>query len=180
MFTNVKSLRNNIQKLPDKPGVYAWWARENELQIILNSLDLQYVVVKHSLEELDGYYCVYVGIAARESVKSRLNWHINQQNTISSVKSGFLSTLRQSIAGILNVPMTDTAAVNAFMDELYVSYSVFECPIKSDQAKQKAHAWENAKLISGELYVLNIQGNSSSAPCKTLKQLRKAARTKAL
>ena len=59
-------------------------------------------------------------------------------------------------------------------------YSVFECPIKSDQAKQKAHAWENAKLISEELYVLNIQGNSSSAPCKTLKQLRKAARTKAL
>ena len=140
MFTNVKSLRNNIQKLPDKPGVYAWWARENELQIILNSLDLQYVVVKHSLEELDGYYCVYVGIAARESVKSRLNWHINQQNTISSVKSGFLSTLRQSIAGILNVPMTDTAAVNAFMDELYVSLQWFECPVKSDQAKQEAHA----------------------------------------
>lgn len=180
MFTNVKSLRNNIQKLPDKPGVYAWWARENELQIILNSLDLQYVVVKHSLEELDGYYCVYVGIAARESVKSRLNWHINQQNTISSVKSGFLSTLRQSLAGILNVPMTDTVAVNAFMDELYVSYRGFECPVKSDQAKQEAHDWENAKLKSGNLYVLNIQGNSSSAPCKTLKQLRKVARTKAL
>ena len=178
MFTNVKSLRNNIQKLPDKPGVYAWWARENELQIILNSLDLQYVVVKHSLEEQDGLYCVYVGIAVRESVKSRLNWHINQQNTVSSVKSGFLSTLRQSLAGILNVPMTDTVAVNAFMDELYVSYRGFECPVKSDQAKQEAHDWENAKLKSGNLYVLNIQGNNSSASCKALRKLRKEAKKK--
>ena len=148
ILESVKSLRNNIQKLPDKPGIYAWWARENELQIILNSLNLQYAAIKNSLEEQNGYYCVYVGIAARESVKSRLSWHIKQQNTISSVKSGFLSTLRQSLAGILNVPMTDTARVNAFMDELYVSYSVFECPVKSDQAKQKAHAWENAKLKS--------------------------------
>ena len=168
--------------ISDKPGVYQWWASKSDLLFILQALGMQFPNVQNDLEEQDGYYCIYVGIAWRESLRSRLNWHINQKNTISSVKSKFLSTLRQSIAAVLGVPMTDTDAVNDFMDRLQVSYGEMDFAIRSQDAKQAAHGWERNKFNSGKLYILNIQGNRThpQSPCKKLRELRAIARQKAL
>ena len=179
---NVVNLRGNMQSVSDKPGVYQWWASKDDLLVILQALDVQFSNVQSDLEEQDGLYCVYAGIAWRESLRSRLNWHINQKNTVSSVKSKFLSTLRQSIAAILGVSMTDTEAVNDFMDRLRVSYDTMDFAIKSQEAKQTAHNWERNKFNSGKLYILNIQENRSHprAPYKKLKELRVVARQKAL
>ena len=181
-LSNVASLRGDIRNISDKPGVYQWWASKSDLLTILQALGMQFSDVQNDLEEQDGYYCVYVGIAWRESLRSRLNWHINQKNTISSVKSKFLSTLRQSIAAVLGVPMTDTDAVNDFMDRLQVSYGEMDFAIRSQDAKQAAHGWERNKFNSGKLYILNIQGNRThpQSPCKKLRELRAIARQKAL
>ena len=178
----VTSLRRDMQSVSDKPGVYQWWADKDDLLIILQALSMQFSNVQSDLEEQDGFYCIYAGMAWRESLRSRLNWHINQKNTISSVKSKFLSTLRQSIAAILGVPMTDTETVNNFMDRLRVSYDAIDFAIKSQEAKQAAHDWERNKFNSGKFYILNIQENRShpQAPYKKLKELRADARQKAL
>lgn len=179
---DVVSLRGNMQNVSDKPGVYQWWASKDDLLVILQALDMRFSDVQSDLEEQDGLYCIYAGIGWRESLRSRLNWHINQKNTVSSVKSKFLSTLRQSIAAVLGVPMTDTKEVNDFMDRLRVSYDTMDFAIKSQEAKQAAHNWERNKFNSGKLYILNIQENRShsQAPYKKLKELRVVARQKAL
>lgn len=181
-LSNVASLRGDIRNISDKPGVYQWWASKSDLLTILQALGMQFSDVQNDLEEQDGYYCVYVGIAWRESLRSRLNWHINQKNTISSVKSKFLSTLRQSITAVLGVSMTDTDAANDFMDRLKVSYDEMNFAIKSQEAKDAAHGWERNKFNSGKLYILNIQENRnhSQSPYKKLKELRVIARQKAL
>ena len=181
-LSNVASLRGDIRNISDKPGVYQWWASKSDLLTILQALEMQFPDVQNDLEEKDGFYCIYVGIAWREALRSRLNWHINQKNTVSSVKSRFLSTLRQSIAAVLGVPMTNTEAVNDFMDRLKVSYDAMDLTIKSPEAKQAAHGWERAQFNSGKLYILNIQENRnhSQSPYKKLKKLRGEAREKAL
>ena len=178
----VTSLRGNMQSVSDKPGVYQWWADKDDLLIILQALHMQFSDVQSDLEEQDGFYCIYAGIAWRESLRSRLNWHINQKNTISSVKSKFLSTLRQSIAAVLGISMTDTEVVNDFMDRLRVSYDAIDFAIKSQEAKKAAHEWEQNKFNSGKLYILNIQENRNhpQSPYKKLKELRADARQKAL
>ena len=74
-------------------------------------------------------------------MRSRLDWHVNQINTPYAVKSGFLSTLRQSLAAVLGTEMTDTDGVNAFMDGLFVRYTLLDFPVKSQQAADAAHEW---------------------------------------
>ena len=59
---------------------------------IISALGLDFEKVKNCLESEEDAYCIYVGIAVKEDVRSRLDWHVNQINTPYAVKSGFLST----------------------------------------------------------------------------------------
>lgn len=183
MKVSAKALRGGAKCVPKgKPGVYSWWADRTGLNVILSALGLEFEKVKNCLEREEDEYCIYVGIAVKEDVRSRLDWHVNQINTPYAVKSGFLSTLRQSLAAVLGTEMTDTDGVNAFMDGLFVRYTLLDFPVKSQQAADAAHEWENAKLNGGALYLLNIQNNRSHplSPRKKLSELRKLSKQKAL
>ena len=83
------------------------------------------------------YYYIYVGIAVKESIRDRLNWHINQHHTISSVKSGILSTLRQTISSLVAGNQFDEKTTNSLIDLLFVEYFPINLEIKSDKAKEK-------------------------------------------
>jgi len=80
--------------------------------------------LRHQIINGKNYYALYVGIAAKEGLKQRLKWHLGStKHTLSSVKSGFLSTLRATIASLLSQKptslQTEEKAVDDILDRCY-------------------------------------------------------------
>ena len=181
---NAVALRDkmNLNAIPDdKPGYYKWWANKDELLIILDKLNMQFDDIANSLERKDGKYCIYVGVAIKESIRKRLNWHVNDKHTDNRVKNGTLSTLRKSIVSLVGDDAFDKAATNEFIDRLDIEYYSSDNPIKSQAAMVELHTIEKDLLSGKYLYILNIQENKHAlAPKQLLKQFRKQAKEKAL
>lgn len=174
------SLRNKkeLNKIFSLPGYYKWWASRFELDVILDTLNVPFPEIENALETKNGLYCIYVGIAVKESVRNRLNWHVNDMHTSSQVINGTLSTLRQSISSIVAGNQYAKDATDSFIDKLYVEWFYSNNPIKTETAKNELHQIEK-QLLNEYLRVLNIQDNhhplSSSIKTK-LKELRKEAK----
>lgn len=170
---------DELNKISSKPGYYKWWVSKAELDIILKVLEISFSEVEKVLETKSGLFCVYVGIAG-ESVRARLNWHINDSHTVSRVKNGTLSTLRQSISSIVSHNQYDKISTDLFIDKMFVEYFYVDSPIKSDITKIALHEIET-KLMAEYLRILNIQNNHypfcDSIKSK-LKQLRKESKSK--
>lgn len=169
---------DELNKISSKPGYYKWWVSKAELDIILKVLEISFSEVEKALETKSGLFCVYVGIAARESVRARLNWHINDSHTVSRVKNGTLSTLRQSISSIVSHNQFDKTSTDLFIDKMFVEYFYVDSAIKSDMTNTELHTIET-KLMAEYLRILNIQENhypfSDSIKSK-LKELRKESK----
>ncbi len=152
-----------VQKqISTQAGFYRWFM-PSELVKDLN-------VPIDGCEYIEGQgYLVYVGIA--KSMRQRLIWHVTQEHRPSSVKSGFLSTLRQTLSGLARVPMDDTGTVDKIIDQMFVEFVY--CG-----SKEEAHGIEKECF---ETYVLplNIMGNQHPFT-KELKRLRKESKSKAL
>ncbi len=142
----------------DKPGYYKWWAKRPELDVLLNGLNVSFAEVGQALEEKDGMFCIYVGIAVKESVRNRLNWHVNDPHTATQVKNGTLSTFRQSLASIIAHNQYDKESTDSFVDRLYAEWFYSGHPVKSEEAKEELHDIER-RLLSEHLRLLNIQEN---------------------
>lgn len=181
MIINAKELRNKeaLLNIPnDLPGYYKWWAEKTELDIILLALDVDYTEMFSLIEQRDDLYCIYVGIAAKESIRKRLDWHVNDTHTPSRVLNGTLSTLRQSISSVVAHNQYDKEATDAFIDKLTIEWFTIDDPIKSQEAIDKLHAIERS-IMSEHLYVLNIQDNKfpQAQPIKKrLSALRKTSK----
>lgn len=172
--------KNELNKIEERPGYYTWWASGKELDFILQKLNLSYSDLEFVLEWKDYAYCIYVGIAEKGSLRSRLNWHINDAHTPSRVENGTLSTLRQTIASIVAGDQYDKNATDEFIDKLFVEWVYSDNPIKSQAAKTELHEIEQ-KLMKRYLRILNIQGNHHPYSVLTkdkLKTLRKQSRTR--
>ena len=78
--------KENLLAIENKAGYYKWWAGASEFEIILKELNVDLETIKSSVEIKDDLFCIYVGIAAKESVRDRLNWHVNDSHTASRVK----------------------------------------------------------------------------------------------
>lgn len=175
---NAKDLRkkDNLLKISNsKPGYYKWWAKKAQLDLLLKNLDVTFADIEKYLEKDNDLYCIYVGIAVKESIRARLNWHVNDKHGESQVKNGTLSTFRKSIASVVAHNQYDKEATNNFIDLLMVEYHELDYPIKSEIAKENLHKIER-DLLSKHLYILNIQENNfeQAKPIKSkLRKLRK-------
>jgi len=168
MIIQAKHLRNSdeLKNVPDnRPGWYRWWTQEEEVRALLNSrfisrayFDDLISVLRKGDGALRDYYYVYTGITVKDSIRSRLNWHINQHHTDSAVHSGRLSTLRQTIASLVAGNQWDEAATNNFIDKMTVEYFPVEYPIKSEKAKAFLEDNEKKEMRDNVL-PLNIQNN---------------------
>ena len=182
-FCLAKDLRNKAElaKIPgDKPGWYRWWASEKALKSLLNSPFIQKQYLDELLPHLKThswagktFFYVYVGIAVKESIRDRLNWHVNQRHAKSSVKSGFLSTLRQSISSLVAGDQSKKAATNHLIDELLIEYWALDYPIGSVNAKDAIEQIEQDELANNVL-PLNIQDNRNPVVGDFLAELSKA------
>lgn len=169
---SIKSLRQKIVSKQDyalnSPGVYRWWFKEEVLDWetfsrFTNNLNLQSRII-----DSETYYALYFGMS--KDMKERIKWHICNKHKPSAVKSGFLSTLRQSISALLGMPMSISESdVNKFMDDYcYLEWDYTE-------TEQDAKNIEHTELTQHDYsYPLNIQGNItvSNMYLKDLKDLR--------
>ena len=152
--------KEGLGKVPDdRPGWYRWWAPELALKYLLGEAynDILHVLTKGE-GELDGLCCIYVGVAIKESLRKRLNWHINQKHADSNIKSGALSTLRQTISSLVGKSQGDERATNDLIDLLTVECFPVDLKIKSDEAKAKIKSIEDQEIDRNAL-PLNIRGN---------------------
>ncbi len=159
----VKVRDTAVQKqISTQPGFYRWFMPSVLIQELKVPID--------GCEYIEGQgYLVYVGIA--KSMRQRLIWHVTQEHRPTSVKSGFLSTLRQTLSGLARVPMDDTDTVDKIIDQMFVEFEYYG-------SKEEAHSIEQ-KYFDTYVLPLNIMGNQHSFT-KELKRLRKESKTKAL
>jgi hypothetical protein len=160
----------NLKTVPgDKPGWYRCWAPAEALQELLNSTHIEGDYFDELLPHLvrgEGnlvdYYCLYVGVAINESIRGRLNWHVNQKHSSSAVTSGFLSTLRQSIASLIAGDQYNEEETNRLIDQLYIEYITYDLQISSPEAKRLIEKKELDEMEK-VLFPLNIKDNSHPA-----------------
>lgn len=120
----VKEIRKLIGsgQLPveERPGVYTWWFKESEAESIMRKLGLLNFMDRLMVRKINGenYYALYFGIAGGKSgLLGRIKWHVCQKHTASTVKSGYLSTLRKTICAINGCDMTKGESItNEVMD----------------------------------------------------------------
>lgn len=179
-MTKAINLRNKeaINKISSRPGYYKWWVCKNELDFLLEVLEISFIDVEDFIEVKDDLFCVYVGIAAKGSLRQRINWHVNDPHTSSRVEEGTLSTLRQTIASIVAHNQFDKVATDLFMNSMFVEWFYIDSPIGTESTKIELHNIES-KLMSEYLRILNIQDNHHpfSNPIKRkLKTLRKESK----
>mgnify|MGYP002624134124 CR=1 FL=1 len=163
--------KENLLAIENKAGYYKWWAGASEFEIILKELNVDLETIKSSVEIKDDLFCIYVGIAAKESVRDRLNWHVNDSHTASRVKKGTLSTFRQSISSLVAHNQYDKTATDSFIDRLYVEWFYSDNKIKSEAAKIELHDIER-QLLNRHLMILNIQDNHHPLAVEIKKKLR--------
>ena len=150
-------------------GIYCWWFKKDSAEIILSKLDFnESEIDRIQKREIEGeeYWALYFGIS--NDMLGRAKWHILQKHSISAVKYGTLSTLRQSLSALLDIDMSCSEdAVNKFMDRN--CYWEWEY---TDDFKEK----EIIELSSdNKCYPINIQENQKIGKdiIKKLKDIRK-------
>ena len=130
---SAKSLREKSEKdVPEKSGIYKWWARKADLQDILKALGLLKLnEVLTGIEKKDerDLYCIYVGQA--ESLDARLKGsHVNGRDK---------STFRKSVEAVVKKLYggRDVAKkTDSFIDGLEIEYR-FVAKDKLDSAEEK-------------------------------------------
>ena len=181
MNVEAKALRNKdiLNTISNsKPGYYKWWAPLTALNMLSKELDVELEDIDSDLEKNNDLYCIYVGIAVKGSLRARLNWHVNQKHRESTVKSGTLSTLRQTISSVVAHDQYNEDKTNEFIDLLTIEYYELPFEIKSIETSNEIHNIEK-KLLSSHLRLLNIQGNNHPKAKdikRTLKALRKGSK----
>ncbi|SHJ04648.1 hypothetical protein SAMN05720471_1151 [Fibrobacter sp. UWP2] len=173
-----------LNEIENRPGYYKWWANKKDFRMILSKLgaDFDTIIRENVVECFDEFYCVYVGIAVKESVRSRINWHVNDKHDKKRVEKGYLSTLRQTISSIVANNQLAKKETNDFIDRLKVEVFYSNYEINSIEAKTEIEKIEK-DLIQAKLRVLNIRDNehpSAQSMKKTLQKLRKESKAKAL
>ncbi|GHV27558.1 hypothetical protein AGMMS4952_09450 [Spirochaetia bacterium] len=178
MIIDAKSLRTSteLQKIPDISGWYKWWAKEDTARKLLGHFfgELLPVLTKGT-GELNEYYYLYVGID--NSMRKRLNWHINQQHTAGYIKNGFLSTFRNSIASLIANDLFAETETNNIIDTFKIEYFPMDIP------KKEIEATIEIPQMGSNVLPINIQNNHNPRIQEFthyLKEQRANSRQKAL
>ena len=98
----------------------------------------------------------------------RAKWHILQKHSVSAVKHGTLSTLRQSLSALLDIDMSFSEEdINMFMDN--------NCYWEWEYTDNSKIEETNALRSNDKCYPLNIQDNLTVGKdiIKNLKRIRK-------
>jgi hypothetical protein len=143
---SVKEIRKKGIEITNDPIVYFWWFRTEIFNHLLNKLNSEIELNKIKIKEFNGikYGLLYVG-QAKKGNDRLVKYHILDSNNFhqKGVENGFLSSLRTTLCGLLELPMSESKKeVNEFIDE--------NCIVE----------WENCTLLElNELEINRIRNN---------------------
>ena len=109
-------IKSGFAEIKPESGFYVWWFPQEEANALIEPLK-EFIdadkLRKVQVEQIDGktYYALYFGIASKKGgLLQRIKWHTAAINphTAACVRSRTLSTLRQTICGLMGLPMVGT------------------------------------------------------------------------
>lgn len=150
-----EQLLSKTSGINKESGIYCWWFKKDIAESFISKLQIKPDEInKIQKRIIDGetYWALYLGIS--KDMLGRAKWHVTQKDSISAIKRGFISTLRQTISALLNKDMSQSADdVNKLMDDS--CYWEWEY----DQSPENR---ESAELSSESVcYPLNIKKNKT-------------------
>lgn len=162
-------LSDKTSGIAKRNGIYCWWFEKGAATELIRQLGLSCSeIARIRKRDIEGneYWALYFGIS--KDMLNRAKWHILQKHTVSAVKHGTLSTLRQTLGSLLECKMSEAGdAVNEFIDKnCYWEWEYNDNP----------EAVEREELSKGDVcYPLNIKDNKTvrKEVVNTLKKLRK-------
>lgn len=117
----VATIRSQNIKITKEPIVYYWWFNiacfEQLFKFLHQEIDLNKIKIKE-INKIH-YGLLYIG-KGKNGNDRLIKYHIldSQNFHITGVKNGRLSSLRQTLCGLLNYPMsTSQNNINKFLDE---------------------------------------------------------------
>lgn len=161
--------KESLSAITTSPGLYRWWAKLDSIERLLSSkyLGKDYTgLIKHlttGTDELKSYHLIYVGIS--KNLRMRLGWHVNQRHRDSSVKSGYLSTFRQTLSSLLSKNQYDEKTTDKFIDGLVIEY-------QENPSHKKVEVMEQEQIQEHHL-PLNLRGNDDQLFKKFLTELHR-------
>ena len=167
-YFKAKDLRKgyNLVCVAARPGCYKWWATEGSLKKLFGKFELDEPKALSYIEkkEFNGEirYCVYFGIAGRETLRKRFSQHI-KGNTKGS-------TLRQSLASLFGRDFKDERAADEFIDELIVEYHSKD--MQPSEKADKIVRDEEQKYLCENFCILNTQDNKHPLAIGTVAKLK--------
>ena len=173
-------IKSGFAEIKPESGFYVWWFPQEEANALIEPLK-EFIdadkLRKVQVEQIDGktYYALYFGIASKKGgLLQRIKWHTAAINphTAACVRHRTLSTLRQTICGLMGWPMAGEQTqrlVNDIISECYWEWKEDDDPHKTEK--------EQLNNVNA-CYPLNIMGNNTiSKECrKQLKILRSKSR----
>lgn len=116
----VQELRQQAIKITNDPIVYYWWFKSSICTTLLRKLQSEIdesKIRRIQFEDID-YSLLYVG-QAKKGHDRLVKYHIFDASNFhdKGVENGFLSSLRTTLCGLLELPMSSSkTAINEFMD----------------------------------------------------------------
>lgn len=123
----VANIRLQDTKITKEPIVYYWWFKTACFSKLLSLLDEELDNEKIVIKEIDNepYALLYIG-KGKNGHDRLIKYHIHDSQNFhdTGVENGRLSSLRQTLCGLLQLPMSSSKLqINDFMDQYcFVEY----------------------------------------------------------
>ena len=130
-------LQSRPTTVPKKSGFYRWWFPADIAKSMLSSIPLVDInkIVKRNIGGKE-YWLLYFGISS--NLFNRIKWHVCQKHKPSAVRSGTLSTLRQTISSLLGIDETlSESDVNNVLDQKELSTGYYPLNIQKNKVVPK-------------------------------------------
>lgn len=167
-----EQLLSKTSGINKESGIYRWWFKEDVAKSLISKLPItsdENDKIQKQVIDGEKYWALYLGIS--KDMLARAKWHVTQKDSISAIKRGFISTLRQTISALLDEDMSkSTDSINQLMDNnCYWEWEYDQSPENRESAEL------SSKNVS---YPLNIKKNKTVKKdvIKCLMSLRKKHR----
>lgn len=171
----VANIRLQDTKITKEPIVYYWWFKTACFSQLLSLLDEELDNEKIVIKEINNepYALLYIG-KGKNGHDRLIKYHIHDSQNFhnTGVENGRLSSLRQTLCGLLQLPMSSSKLqINDFMDQnCFVEYET--CSI--DELDKLEH--DKIKKNYLPLNYQNTKGILTSKHRKILSQSKKRMR----
>lgn len=171
----VANIRLQDTKITKEPIVYYWWFKTACFSQLLGLLDEELDNEKIVIKEINNepYALLYIG-KGKNGHDRLIKYHIHDSQNFhnTGVENGRLSSLRQTLCGLLQLPMSSSKLqINDFMDQnCFVEYET--CSI--DELDKLEH--DKIKKNYLPLNYQNTKGILTSKHRKILSQSKKRMR----